>query len=235
MGFESPILITGAARSGTSMTAGIIHKCGAWGGVLSPPNQNNKRGMFENMQIRQCVKSYLKSLGVDQMGQKPLPDLSDSLVYQKLVDDGLYNWVSKIRYIINREGYVNGTWFYKGAKMCLMWPLWYFAFPKARWIIVRRNVEDIIYSCLRTGFMSAYKDRNGWLTWVQEHEKRFKEMHDTQLNIKEIWPQTMINGDFSEIKAVVDSLGLQWKEKEIEEFIIPALWKGGKHVEQSNK
>jgi hypothetical protein len=52
---KDPILITGAARSGTSMTAGVINICGAFGGVLSGPNKNNKKGMFENNRIRQDI------------------------------------------------------------------------------------------------------------------------------------------------------------------------------------
>ena len=40
-----PILITGAARSGTSMSAGVVSLCGAWGGELSGPNVYNKKGM----------------------------------------------------------------------------------------------------------------------------------------------------------------------------------------------
>jgi hypothetical protein len=67
-----PILITGCARSGTSMTAGIVHICGAFGGRMSGPTPNNRKGMFENEEVRnQIVKPYLSSIGADPLGQKP--------------------------------------------------------------------------------------------------------------------------------------------------------------------
>jgi hypothetical protein len=46
------------------MVSGIIELSGAWGGMTAGPNQNNKKGMFENVQIRNgVVKPYLRSLG----------------------------------------------------------------------------------------------------------------------------------------------------------------------------
>ena len=37
---KDPILITGCARSGTSMIAGVINICGAFGGDMAGPNAN---------------------------------------------------------------------------------------------------------------------------------------------------------------------------------------------------
>ena len=63
-----PILVTGAARSGTSMTAGIIHLCGAFGGKLSGPTTYNKKGMFENGTIRnELVKPFFSAIGADRL------------------------------------------------------------------------------------------------------------------------------------------------------------------------
>src|SRR4030065_256064 len=73
---ESPILITGCARSGTSMVAGIINTCGAWGGKLISPSNYNQKGFFENVVIRNKIcKPFLESIGVDTKGQDPLPDM----------------------------------------------------------------------------------------------------------------------------------------------------------------
>jgi len=113
---------------------------------------------------------------------------------------------------------------YKGAKMCLMWTLWDRAFPDAKWIIVRRRSEDIISSCMKTGFMSKYKDRNGWLGWVREHVKRFKEMYENKLNIREVFPQEMIDGNYIDIESIIEWLGLEWKEQTVKDFISPDLW-----------
>lgn len=218
---HDPILITGAARSGTSLVAGIINICGAWGGKLTGPTPNNRKGQFENNQVREeVVKQYLKRIGADPMCQDPLPDINNLAPYPELRRD--------VMGILSRQGYRNGPWFYKGAKMCLLWPLWDEAFLNAHWIIVRRNYDDIIDSCLRTPFMRKRATREAWDEWVQIHEERFEEMKDAGLRYVEIWSQTIINGNFRIIREFIDKAeGLEWDQERVDEFVTPELWKGG--------
>ena len=129
--------------------AGILNKCGAFGGEMIGPNIYNPKGYFENAVIReQVVKSYLGSIGVDRFGQKPLPNVNNLRAFPELR--------SVIVRIMNEQGYVDGDWFYKEAKICLFWPIWKGAFPNAKWLIVRRPDDAIIDSCLRTSFMRAF-------------------------------------------------------------------------------
>jgi len=226
---QPPILITGCARSGTSMVAGVINICGAFGGNMSGPNKNNKKGMFENAHIRnQVVKPYFKRLGVDSMGQYPLPDVGDLIIPT--------NWRQLIERIILQDGYKEGPWMYKGAKMCLHWPVWHYAFPNAKWIIVRRKTSDIINSCIKTNFMRAFNlEKNqkavgvedeveGWKWWVHQHEARFREMMDEGLNVKIVWPERMVDGDYSQMYETIKWLGLEWNSEALS-FIDPLLWK----------
>lgn len=235
----SPILITGCARSGTSMIAGIINKCGAFGGDMSGATHNNKRGMFENAKIRNSlVKPYLREIGVDPMGQYPLPD-NDNLLIPS-------NWRRCVEEIMQEQGYEGGPWMYKGAKMCLMWSLWHYAFPDARWIIVRRRTGDIVNSCIRTGFMKAFtQQRNckavgaktaeeGWLWWVRQHEQRFVEMITEGLNCKIIWAHRMVNGDYQQIYEMIEWLGLEWNSGVLD-FVDPLLWHARKKQHKTAK
>ena len=225
----SPILITGCARSGTSMTAGIINLCGAFGGKMAGSTNYNRKGMFENTEIwERITKPYLISIGADPMCQNPLPDIEkvwESAYIFRQQDDKLKKAVLQV---IDKQGYKQGKWFYKGAKMCLLWPMWYYAFPFAKWIIVRRKKEEIVDSCLRTGFMRAFKTKEGWESWVDVHEQRFQEMKNMNLKIKEVWPKKIINNDLSEIKSVIEWTGLEFREKEVREFISPELWNLGR-------
>lgn len=219
---SDPILITGAARSGTSMVAGIVDTCGSFGGDITGPTPYNQKGQFENTYIRQnIVKPYLRLLGVDPLGQSPLPDINNLIPWPNLAQD--------VRSTFKREGYRGkAPFYYKGAKMCLLWPLWHKAFPQAKWIIVRRKPEDIVASCMRTPFMRAYKSMVGWMQWVLEHEKRFEEMKNAGLDITEVWSSDLIEGDFSMIAGFVNQVdGLQWNESDVREFVTPSLWKGG--------
>lgn len=221
-----PILITGCARSGTSMTAGILDISGAWGGTMSGATESNKKGMFENAEIRNCmVKPLLMQVGADPMGQNPLPK------EESFRDISGESWSNSILRIIKGQGYdEESLWFYKGAKMCLMWTLWNKAFPNAKWIIVRRRGTDIINSCLKTGFMRAYSGVEGWRSWVGIHVERFQQMKNSGLDIREVYPQEMVDGNFEEIKSVVDWLGLEWKDEKVKEFISPELWHAKKEV-----
>ena len=225
MEIDNPILITGAARSGTSLTAGIIHICGAWGGKMAGPTMYNKRGMFENSQIRQqLIKPFLRSINCDPLGQRPLPN---TWVVRKIALSSYWRWRLDVIQILNSQGYKgNKKWMYKGAKMCLMWPMWHLAFQKAIWVIVRRDKDDIVYSCLKTGFMRKCENRKGWEDWVDCHLDKFKEMEAVGLKIYEIWPQKIINGDLSEIRQLIDQLGLKWENDKVMAFIEPALWSG---------
>jgi len=226
---EAPILITGCARSGTSMTAGIIDHCGAFGGrLVMGGGRANKKGFFENREIRDnLVKPYMMLCGADPLGQKPLPELNHLLP--------LGNLRSKVEQIMKFQGYRSGPWYYKGAKLCLVWPTWHKAFPEAKWIVVRRKDDDVIYSCMRTGFMRAYRKPEGWQGWIDHHKKRFDEMReDPSVNMVEVWPTKFVEGDFSEIRGVIEGLGLKWNDEAVKDFVSPELWRG-KHGQSNSK
>jgi hypothetical protein len=214
----SPILITGCPRSGTSIVAVAINKCGAFLGETS------KRDMFENSCIkRTVVKPYFERNGYDPSGQFPLPNTGEISIPM--------DWKQKVEQVIVTEEYINGPWMYKGTGMCLIWPVWNYAYPNAKWIIVRRKTSDIVYSCLRTGYMNAYNDEKGWKEWVHLYEKKFVEMIEAGLNCKQIWPERMVNGNYEQLKEVLDWIGLPWK-KEIVDSIDPLLW-GSRQKERS--
>lgn len=231
---DEPILITGCARSGTSMVAGIINLCGAFGGRMSGPNKNNEKGMFENARIRQdIVKPYFRELKVDPLGQYPLPDIKGLKIP--------VNWRERVEEVMIDEGYPGGKWMYKGAKMCLHFPVWHYAFPNAKWIIVRRKTEDIVNSCMHTGFMRAFArtenqravgaktEAEGWTWWVEQHKARFVEMIMEGLNVKQVHPEKMIKGDYSQIHEMLEWLGLEWSS-EIPNFIEPKMWKARQKI-----
>jgi len=218
---EAPILITGCARSGTSMTAGIIDHHGAYGGKTIGGGPANPKGFFENREIRENIlKPYMQLCGGDPKGQKPLPQINNLI---KVTNLGF-----KIEQIIKYNGYHNGPWYYKGAKMCLVWPTFHVHFPKAKWVIVRREDEDIINSCMNTGFMSAYKCAEGWQEWIDVHKLRFSEMHENGLQIKEVWPSKFVKGDYSEIKETIEWLGMKFNEEIVKDMVVPNKFRQAK-------
>jgi hypothetical protein len=189
---------------------------------MTGPTSSNKKGQFENNYIRdQITKPYLRMMGLDPLCQDPLPDVDKLLPYPDLR--------THVKGAMMEAGYTRGPWFYKGAKMCLLWPLWNEAFPNAKWVIVRRRDEDIARSCMRTPFMRAFRSVEGWLGWVKVHEQRFEEMKAAGLDVTEVWSEHLIQGRLYDIRKVVESVeGLTWREDKIRDFITPELWKEGR-------
>lgn len=213
----NPIIITGCARSRTSMVAGIIEMCGAFGGKTCGATPYNRKGQFENVEIRNAlIKPFLRNIGVDPMGQFPLPKTKDVQID--------YTWKWQIEYILKNQGVKEETiWYLKSAKACLIWTQFVATWPGAKWIIVRRKDEDIVTSCLKTPFMRAFTKTNNWQWWVDQHKRKFEEMKKSKIRLKEIWSDKLIEGDFQQIREVVSWCNLTWKEKEVKNFITPRL------------
>lgn len=226
---NSPILITGAGRSGSSMVAGVLNICGAFGGRMSGADRINGRGVYENDTIHdEIVVPYLNSIGADIFGQYPLPR-TDKLPIPA-------DWNRKITSAIYDNGYKSGPWMYKSSSLCLLWPIWSYAFPNAKWVIVRRRTGDIVQSCMKTDFMKAFKDptirervyapteADGWKWWVNQYLRNLRNMIEEGLNCHILWPERMVRGDYQQMFEVVDWCSLQWKS-EVLSFIDPKFWR----------
>lgn len=216
---QIPVFVTGIERSGASIIAKVISICGGFTGKTNV--------MHENYEIKKLVDGYYSSFGINPNGQYPLLDTKQMLIPS--------NWRTRIENILFDEKYDGSkVWMYKSSRISQMWPVWNYAFPNARWIIVRRRTGDIIESCLKTKYMNAFENevirktvgadniRDGWLWWVHEHEKLFIEMIETGLNCKVVWPERMVYGDYYQINEMLDWLGLSWN-KDIVNMIDPLL------------
>ena len=218
--FERPIFVVGLPRSGTSLVAGCIAMCGAWTGYTVPGGGNiNPKGFYENVYLRDRVnKKILSAAGADPLGVHPIPDL-DSLP----VVNGLKTTISDL---LAHEHYRHERpWLFKEPKLTLTWPVFAHAFPHARWVVVRREMSEIVDSCLRTPFMSKHGvDPAFWANWAQAYLMRLDVVKQRVANCWEIWPQEMIDGDLADLQSLIEWLGLRWNPIAIRDFITPAYW-----------
>lgn len=204
------IFVTGCARSGTSLTTKILEAHG----VDIGRGRASVNSLYENTDIREkVVKPYLREIGVDPLGQNPLPD-------EKNLPPAPY-WRGQI---LNGMCGPKEPWAYKCAKLVLIWPLWEAHFPGAKYIIVRRDKEKIIDSCMRAGFMRNHKNREGWGIWVDEHLRRMEDMKNT-LGCIEIWPDRYISDPW-EFKPVADFCGLEFNPKAVADSVDRGNWHG---------
>lgn len=221
----APILITGAARSGVPIIASIIQHCGAWGGIPNGEAYDGRR-ITENIDIKEMVmKPVFNGLDSDAAGQSPLPNTN---MCKKISASIAASWHRRIVKIITSQGYKDGPWFYASPRICLVWPIWQAAFSDATWVLVRRNDKDIADACVKTRYMSEYgQDYYGWLKWLESYKHKFEEMAAAGINMKQIWPQRLINGKFNEIENLIAELSLAVHRDDLLDFISPILWKKG--------
>lgn len=209
------ILITGAARSGTSLTTQILQRLGAH---LGPAHDIN--ALYENTALREGVlKPFLRRHGYDPKGQWPLPPAGADCVPDNDFLGGLSAyWDAHMHPAAGQHPA------YKDAKLALCWGAWNTAMPGAKWVIVRRNGGEIADSCMRTGFMTAYDNHAGWIRWVEHHERQFLAMRKAGLDVIETWPADFIK-DPEAFRPVADFCGLPFDADAVRGAIDPAKFK----------
>jgi hypothetical protein len=219
---NSPIIITGAARSGVPIVASIINHAGAWGGIRFGEGYDGRIDAENNSIKKLMMKPVLNGLRADDKGQAPLPRTKDC---KRAARELAPAWKRRVERIICKQGYVDGPWFYASARICLVWPIWHAAFPDAQWIIVRRDDKRIVRACLKTWHMDAYNTYKEWQAWLGEYKQKFNEISQAGINTQTIWPERFIKGNFDELKKLVTSFNLDWDEQGMEDFLSPILWK----------
>lgn len=224
---NTPIFITGAERSGRTIIAKILKLSGAFTGVTS--------AMLENEEIKKVFYYHYKAINADPLGQYPLPDRIT------LNKTGILQVQNGINAILKDEKYSGQEpWMYKSSNLCQLWKIWNQSYPNAKWVIVRRKPSDIVYSCLKTTYMNGFSsekiqkeigvgsEREAWLWWVRQHEQMFQEMVAAGLNIRVVWPEDLVDGDYESVKEILGWVGLPFNEEMLRKEIDPLLWKARK-------
>lgn len=218
---QSPVLITGVERSGAGLIARIVDRMGGFGGTCSR--------MFENYSLTWNLRLRIyREQGVDEMAQYPLPN-PDRIT----ITGGDFR--QYVEGVIQSQGYQAGVWYYKSSRVAQVWPVWHRAFPQAKYIIVRRKTPDIINSCLKTSHMKAFSipenrerinaetEADGWLWWIRQHDNMFRDMIDAGLNCQVVWPDRMCDGNYEQIREMLEWIGLPFDERRVREEIEPLI------------
>jgi len=192
------------------MIAGVFELCGARGGDTVPGNRYNKKGFFENKQIRDaCVKPILKELNADPLGQKSFPTYP--IIKQ-------FPHIRETVESILRDQDVTGAWYYKEPKLLLIHNVWRAAFPDALWIICVRPKKAVINSVGRTGFFSNLRDIEHWYSVYLNQVNSL--IHAGAIIID---TDAVVNGDLFILKSAINVSGLVWNESALE-FIDKSMY-----------
>lgn len=221
-----PILVTGMARSGTSMVAGLLALSGAWTGQTLAGDPHNPKGYFENLALREGVtKRLLHALGCDPLGIAKLPELATLPKGEGLA--------GPILAALEKQGYDGRRpWLFKDAKTALLWPLWRDAFPGASWVIVRREEAGILASCLRTPFMRQHsKDPDFWRAVIAAYRDRLDALvawgAESGAAVHEIDSDDLVAGNLEPLATLAARLDLHWDAAAAGRFVAREHWHDG--------
>ena len=206
------------------MTAGIFAALGVWTGTTFPGNKDNPKGYFEHVILReQVTKGILAAHGYDPLGVQTLPPRGFN---PKIKFNHSLTLRQTIEVIIRDDGYMPGSsWLYKGPKMSLMWRMYDDAFPDAIWIVVARDREGFVRSCLKTDFMVFHSaDPSFWHTVAEQYEQRLADLADTVSTYHEVKTDDIIRGDFSGIERICKAHDLDYNSDSVAEFVSPQFW-----------
>jgi hypothetical protein len=208
------------------MIAGILNLSGIYAGQTVHPDKSYTATLYENQRMRQLVTQSFKENVCDPDAQFPLP--TAYFLFTENFRSRCFGTILR-----EREG-KQGQWFYKDNRLPLVWQEMNKIFPSAKWVVVLRDDNSILKSCEKTGFMKAFSKSyilqqigketaiDGWKWWLQQYKDRIMEMQYS-LNMRIIYPEKMMHGNYEEIKSVVGWCGGVWKEKETKDFIQPKL------------
>lgn len=203
MKFKQLILITGVERSGSTLISRVLQLCDA--------NVGFANKMRENVSLRALSSRTVKSTSFECF----MP------TYDKI--SNVENWRELVGLALSEQTIPQSMPFvYKDSQIAQLWPLWKDAYPNAKWIIVRRRTGDILNSLKETAYMRRFKstkniklvgvesEKDAWLWWVHQYESRFRDLIETGIDHRVVWPERMRDGDFDQMKEVVEWCNLTW-------------------------
>lgn len=97
-----PIIVVGASRSGTSLTAGILHRHGVWVGQCQDGRPINPKGFYENLKFKQYLKQNHLPISYNVVPE-PLPGFKE-FVYGLLEEEGYHGDFSSLQNAIEGAG-----------------------------------------------------------------------------------------------------------------------------------
>lgn len=147
---SGPLIITGMHRSGTSLVANYLQRCGLdLGDELLPADPGNRFGYYEDRSINAFHRELLDRSGVTD----GFSVSEDDLPVPFTEDD-----VERARSMASRHQRPD-RWGFKEPRTALFLDLWERATPKARVLFIFRHPLAVLDSLLRRGTNATVNDR----------------------------------------------------------------------------
>ena len=136
-------IVLGCPRSGTSLTAGVLHHSGIeMGDKLAPAHEANPAGFYENLNIADLNSWILKTLGVEYLAPIPPGQIVGTTQCEMEI-------AAAIVY------YARGDWGWKDPRTVVLWPLYERCLSEVfnpHLIITHRGYTELFRSWMQTGW-----------------------------------------------------------------------------------
>lgn len=164
---STQLLVAGFHRSGTSLTAQILHHCGLFlGERLMGAHSTNPHGHFEDEEIVELHDEILADNGLTWQVTGPPPPVVDE------------SRRSQMREIIQRRQAGHEVWGFKDPRVCLFLNTWKELLPEARVLVVYRSFVEVISSLHKRHTDGILQQRGR-----QDLHRRFWEERDLALRM----------------------------------------------------
>lgn len=187
-----PLIILGMHRSGTSLTANWLHRCGLdLGSKLLEAGVGNAEGHFENEEIVRFHEDLLRNHGYTYL----TPNLNRFTITE--------NDLSKAREIIRSSGKEEG-WGWKDPRTCLfIRSVWQKVLPKMKVLVIYREPHEVATSIVkryRKTYFNPFSRRMPWMDIAYIYKERLllllgyrqKKMYDAALHAWRIYNEEII-------------------------------------------
>jgi hypothetical protein len=137
------IIVLGMHRSGTSLTAELVGRWGAYGSEqdMVQPSKWNARGYWEYAPLVRFNDRLLQA--VDSKWNVP-PSEDDALVLERLARKGPYR--KKALQLLDKMRTAGRTWFWKDPRLSILLPFWRRLWKDVTYVVVVRDPLDIALS-----------------------------------------------------------------------------------------
>lgn len=136
----APLIITGMHRSGTSMTASLLERCGLdLGSRMMPAGLGNELGHFENMDFVELHGKLLESQGCS-------PDAWTADIGPVVSED-----LRSMAKDLAGKNLRNRSWGWKDPRTVLFLDFWNETIPNAKFLFVFRSPHQVVDSLFRRG------------------------------------------------------------------------------------
>ncbi len=133
------LIVVGMHRSGTSLTAQWLHRCGLnLGDDLVGAGTGNPDGHYEDKDFLHFHMSLLKHNQIDPHYQSTTQAITPNTYFQ-----------AKARHLVQLKNELRSQWGWKEPRTCLFLPFWHSLIPNARYLVVYRHYTEVVDSLMR--------------------------------------------------------------------------------------